>query len=167
MFAHRKRQEEGVGERMIQKVPLSILAILQRSWAARSWIRARLQQAGNLTSAFQHSKTELVHPRKNHVGTDVGIYASRGNIKHTKHTHTRFSMPFCFVLAIHAAPIKSQSPIITISSSQKTSLMKQHTVIFRKPESCPNVLFDCPFDSLHHAERLGGIELWPLTPILL
>lgn len=68
-------------------------------------------------------------------------------------------MPFCFVLAIHAAPIKSQSPIITISSSQKTSLMKQRTVIFRKPESCPKVLFDCPFDSLHHAERLGGVEL--------
>lgn len=71
----------------------------------------QLQQAGNLTSAFQHIKTGLVHPRKTHVGADVAIYTSCGNKKHSTHTHTlshmRFSLPLCFLLAIHTAPVKS------------------------------------------------------------
>lgn len=79
-------------------------------------------------------------------------------------------MPFCFMLAIHTIQIPTcgeKSHIITISGDQKTSLMKRDAVIFRKPENCPNVLFDCPFDSLHHAERLGRVELNPKAAAFL
>lgn len=155
---------------MIQKVPLSILAILQRGWVVRSWIHVQLQQAGNLTSAFQRIKTGLVHPRKNHVGADVAIYGSCGNKKHSTYTHTHmhaflpaFLCHASYSHSPHQITIFGEKAVITISD-QKTRLMKRHTMIFRKPESC--LLFACPFESLHHAQHLGCFEMWPLTLML-
>lgn len=160
MFA--QRQETGERSRRESD---SESALKHSSWAARSWIRARLQQAGNVTSTFQHIKPGLVHPWKNHVGTDVDIYASK---TYKTHTRTHFSTPFFFFFFASHSRNPHQIPICRGGEPYHYNQQRsEESVIFRRPESYPHVLFSCPLDSLHHAERLGCVELGPLTPMRL